>query len=187
MKKGIEKIMKEINESIERYQAEIEAWQKVEVKTKKNGEEYQNIKRAITGAKVNARSYDDETHPKMYVFFKSGHKYEEDWIDLYFYLDNLPENDPRRKNYTRQLFRQTCMKTTEEIKESINERIKIRTEQIESLKKQIAAAETAYTQITEMAEAIGKTILSLTECSKGRKNSLAYALAEEAADIVKYC
>ena len=187
MRKGIEGIKKELQQEIERYKAEIEAWEKVTVKTKKNGEEFQNIKKAITGGEINTRSYDDSQHPNLYVYFKVNHTYENDWIPVFHYLDELPDDDPRKAPYKKQFTRQTCIATAAEITERINARIKRRKEQIESLEKQLQTAEKTYAHVMELAQTIGKTIISLTDSTDGRKNSLAYAIAEDASDLVKWC
>lgn len=115
-----EQVKEQLVRRLENAIAAEEAWKKVVVNRKKNGEEFAQLSRAIDGARLT------DCYGMMYltVYYQS-HGYQQDEFLTYGYIDELPEDDPRRagkplhSGYTREKYDYTA----EELREKIAGRI----------------------------------------------------------------
>ena len=149
-KKNCEEIINGLRSDLAEEKACLSAWENVSVLRKKDGSEYANLSKALDGAKlIKDGIVADANHPYIRVYYKSGSKclYDEFWG--FWYLDELPKDDPRRSAYVPQFVRQTTPMTAEEVREAIKRRIDIKRGVVEEREKDISAAEAAYMTFRE--------------------------------------
>lgn len=120
----LEELKEKLNKRIENINAEINAWQKVEILTKKDGSAFKQLQKNFKNAKItNLINYD------INIYFHNGSTYTESSINI-----ETEENTTGK----REIARITCnyknyyLLTVEEIKQKIDERI----QQLEEEKQQ---------------------------------------------------
>ena len=128
-----------------------QAWENVSVLRKKDGSEYAQLGRAIKGASLDSgySTAADNLHPYLTVYYRNGAKYLNDSIAIFWYLDELPEADPRRSAYRRQFVRQTTPMTAEEVRQLISKRIADKENSIREYDHDISVCEKAYAAFRE--------------------------------------
>ena len=128
-----------------------QAWENVVVLRKKDGSEYAQLGRALSGAKLDSgySTAADSLHPYLTVYYKNGSHYLNDSIAIFWYLDELPEADPRRSAYRRQFVRQTVPMTAEEVRNAISARIQQKEQTISEYEQDISVCEQAYSAFRE--------------------------------------
>ena len=142
----IEDVQRELKRRQEENAAFRDAWDAVKVNRKKDGAEFARIGQAVDGAKIGAYRYvEDAEHPYLTItaHVVSG-GYISDHLPAFYYLDELPETDPRRAAYVCQFHRQTTPKTPEELRAAIRARVEMYTEKMNSYNEQIEKAPAVF-------------------------------------------
>lgn len=94
-KMTIDEVIARLTENAEHHERAAAAWRAVEVCKKKDGKEFSDIGRAIKGA----RKYQEYGFDRVRVDFRGYRRmYDDDYIDIYGYCDELPDGDPRKVN-----------------------------------------------------------------------------------------
>ena len=169
-------ITKDLKESKEDAKACIEAWEKFKIVTKKNGEPFSIFSKNFEGASVGKYSIvEDSLHPYLTISYNYDHKYETDHKEIYYYLDELPDEDERKKAYERQFQRQTVTMNFEEKRKTIDNYIEELKCQYESYNKQIEIAEKVYNDYKQTVSEAKKKMFN--DCG-GEKNTLYYDVLE---------
>jgi hypothetical protein len=159
--------LKEIVSILEDYKDEtivkIKEWKSVEIKKKKNGEEYARIGQALVNASFGRYTpVEDGFHPYLTVTFKCGYKWMSDNMQAFFYVDELPEDQRERSVvYKDGWSRPTSPMTAEELRQAITNYIKGLEEHLTELEKQIAMAECMFTEYRKAIEEAEKHIEAL--------------------------
>jgi len=143
--KNKEEVMNKLRNDLTMEKARLSAWENVSVLRKKDGSEFAQMGKAISGAKLDKQRIDAE-HPYISLHYCAEHKYQSDLIQAFWYLDELPESDPRRSAYRKQFVRQTCPMTADEVREAIAKRVSAVREYVEQ---DISVAEEAYNAFRE--------------------------------------
>ena len=143
-------------------EAKIEAWKQVEIKKKKNGEEYAKIGQATVNAKFGQYyPVEDAFHPYITVCFKCGYKYMTDNVQAFYYVDELSVAERVRDVVWKDGWsRATSPLNAEELRTKISEYIEKLEKHKISLEKQIDAAPTMF---NKFREAIEKATKELTQ------------------------
>ena len=182
----IEEVIKHLNDYKTETRATIEAWKSVEIRKKKDGEEYAKISQAIVNAKFGQYyPVEDFTHPYITVHFKHDHAYKSDNLEAYYYMDTLTEE--QRKNREVILHeswsRATSRMTADELRIAIQRRINQLEKHEKSLERQI---ENAPVMFKQYRDAIAKIEKEFEEADKQLRDigeiyptSLYYAIKSE--------
>ena len=176
--KSLEDIKKELNNYLEEHEAKAIAWANVKINKKKNGEDFARFSQALENGYVGKYTpVEDGLHPyiTIYTKTKSG-KYVEDNIPIFYYLDELPNEDERKKAYKTQLLRQTTPMTNDEIMNAIKNHINKHNNYIERLKNDLKNAEKAYNNYKKALEDAEKQLLKDTQHTTQNSSSLYYAI-----------
>lgn len=177
---SIDEVIAKLNKYLDEATAKREAWAAVSVLKRKDGEEYERIGQAVKGAAF-GKYYlvEDSAHPYLTICTKTAAgRYVSDSIPAYFYVDELPDDDPRRKDYTPQFVRQTTSQTAEELRKSIAKTIALYSKSIDEYKQQIAAAPIAYKHYREALQQAEAVLRKDSFCDK--TVSSLYCLISEA-------
>ena len=175
-----EEIKADFKNSMNWYIAAAEAWEAVTIAKKKNGEEFQQLARAIKGAKA---SYFCKwgTHPQLSINFYNGNKCETDTIDIFYYMDELPKTDTRREEHTTSGYmRKTVYMTPDEIRNKIKERAAAHREHAAEYKKEIERTDSVYNDFSGKFSALMNELKNL--CG-GSDSSLYYAIRENVRNV----
>lgn len=164
--------------------ATIEAWRNVTIERKKDGSEFAKLGQAIKGAKLStAYPAHDAAHPALYVYFMSDGAHKEDYINAYFYCDEMPDKGASRETvYGGGILRKTSPMTAQELRQAILTYIAILEERAGTYKKQIAICEEAFTTYRNAIAEADKKLKELCNTAK-RPNqigetSLYYKISE---------
>ena len=151
--------------------ARLEAWKKFKLVYKKDGSHFSVFSKNFECASVGKYSIiEDSEHPYLTIHYNVNARYETEHIEIYFYLDELPETDERRKEYKPQFVRQTVAMNFDEIENKVKSHIEFLENQIKSYDKQIEIAKSVYdTYMSKVTEAKNEL---LKNC--GDKNTLYY-------------
>jgi hypothetical protein len=139
-----EQIKTKLEEQLAETTNKLEAWKKVEVKRKKDGSEFAQLGRAISGGRIEEDSGYIYAHPKLYVSYSENGVYGNDYICLYGFVDELPLDDERREGYTPGFERPTYVFSMQAVRDKITQYIKQYAEQVEKLKKQLEISDRAF-------------------------------------------
>ena len=147
----LEDILQELRDEKADVMAKIEAWRKVEIARKKDGSEFQSINRALRNAHLEVQYGLSNDLVVGYHTAKGG--YQTDYVRGYVWLNDLPNDDPRVKQYGNSNLSYVC-KTAEELRKTVAEHIDYLTEYAAGLDFDLMDAEDAYTKwIERMTEA----------------------------------
>lgn len=177
---SIDEVIAKLNEYLDEATAKREAWAAVSVLKRKDGGEYERIGQAVKGAAF-GKYYlvEDSAHPYLTICTKTAAgRYVSDSIPAYFYVDELPDDDPRRKEYVPQFVRQTTPQTAGELRKSIAKTIALYSKSIDEYKQQIAAAPIAYKHYREALQQAEAVLRKDSFCDK--TVSSLYCLISEA-------
>lgn len=130
----------------------LQALKAVTINKTKSGKEFDNLSRALTGAKkIQEYGFD-----RIAVYFSTNRKmYEYYTIDIYGYLDELPDTDPRKAGVCKGIFRTKYTLTAAEIRTKIEKEISMLAERVADYDRQIKKATAAakkYRAAIEKAE-----------------------------------
>ena len=149
-KKSCEEVINGLRNDKAEMEACLSAWENVSVLRKKDGSEFAQLGKALDGAKlIKDGIVADADHPYIRVNYRCGAKYLYDEFWGFWYLDDLPKDDPRRAAYVPQFVRQTTPMTADEIREAIRKRIEAKREPVAQMEQDISAAEAAYMSFRE--------------------------------------
>ena len=131
-----EEVKAELFRLLEEIRDEKNAWKKVVIRKKKNGEEFVQISRAIDGARL---SYDYNCHPEIEVVWSTRNKYMHSCLPAFRYLE-------ARNEFIRNhgFIRNIELNTAEELREAIDKRIEQLEKMEKSYEKQIEICEKAF-------------------------------------------
>lgn len=178
--KSVDEITNKLNEYINEATAKREAWAAVAVLKRKNGEEYERIGQAVKGARFGGYyPVEDKEHPYLTVTAQKSGRYYTDSLQAFFYVDELPADDPRRQNYVRSFLRQTTPATPDELRRMIAERVEALTKTIKEYNDQIAAAPKAFEHFREAIEEADRKLKSEALADKSIYFSSLYYLITE--------
>lgn len=188
--RNYEEILKTL-ESDKRYHVcFLECLEKIQIKRKKDGTHFQNKNQTFENATYTGDIKDTIMYPELKV---SGRdikgRYETYTINCYFFADELPKGDVKRKEPVYGL-RQTIILTTDEIIEKIEEEKERQKRYIKQYDKQIEESKKIFdivsAKLEELKNTLNESVKDLKECnSEGKpifKSSLEYALR----DYIKY-
>lgn len=146
-KNDLEAIKKQLAKRAMFDKAAAAAWSKVEIKRKKNGEDFQNLKAALVGANL-YRSYSFDEYPQMHIYITAGFN-EDTSIETYGFCDELPKDDPRHDTPASKWVRATYQLTAAELEKRIAERVEYYTTRAAELERELEQAETLYNEYRE--------------------------------------
>ena len=169
----IEDIKKLLEKRLKNTVEELDAWRRVErVKTKK-GEDF-----AILSKNFNNCYFSDLFHDNEHPIVKIYVGYQESTIDIYGYLDELPENDERKKDYIKSFIRQKYKYNTDEIENAIKDKIEHLKNREKSFKNQLKNVDKCVKKINKKINEL-KEILKSEDLKEGYyQNTLGYALID---------
>ena len=139
-------IIKTLKDEKEDTEKKLQAWQNFKIVTKKDGTPFAVLSKNFEGAAIGKYSVvEDSMHPYLTVNYQTECTgYHSNHIQIFYYLDELPESDERRKEYKPQFIRQTVAKSFDEIREAVNNYMDELEKNIESYDVQLEKASTAY-------------------------------------------
>ena len=176
----LDEVITELEKRRKEAEAKRNAWAMVRINKKKNGDEFARIGQAVDGAKVGGYyPVEDSTHPYLSICTRAnGCGYVSDEMPIYWYLDEMPKDDPRRAEYVPQFIRQTTPKTPDEIRAALTERVAMYTERVKSYDEQIKNAPEVF---RAYRDAIAKANKELETASgkTGIYNTFLYYLVSE--------
>ena len=176
--KDLEQIKRTLNNYLEEHEAEVEAWQQVKIEKKKNGEEFARLSQALKNGYI-GKYYpvEDGLHPyiTIYTKTKSG-KYVNDSMPIFYYLDELPNTDERKKDLRPQFVRQTTPMTNDEIMNAIKNHINKHNKSIEGLKRDLDNAEKAYNNYMQALQQAEQQLKADTQYDLDKHSSLYYEI-----------
>ena len=142
----IDEVIKLLESYRDEAQAKIEAWKTVEIKKKKNGEEYSKIGQATVNASFGKYTpVEDVFHPYLTIMCKSCGRWIEDNVQAFYYVDELPVEERNRDViYKESWSRATSPMTAEELRKTISEYIEKLEAHKNSLERQIANASVMF-------------------------------------------
>ena len=147
-----EKLKSKLESYIKDYEKRLELWKAVSFKTKKDGTPFKKLSMAIDGAKFNCYyPVEDELHPYLTVDTYNNGVYTIDHLQAFWYLDELPEVDERRKDYQHTFIRQTTPQTLDELKLSIERHIQKLERYITITKEEVELIDKLYDKYLEVA------------------------------------
>ena len=176
----IEEIKNELAREIEKDTAYIEAWEKVEILTKKDGTPFANFAKNFSGATVFIPIYamqSGERAIRVNVCTKScGYTYDE--INLYNLVKNMKdekklaktENYQPKQTYLEQVYSYDM----DDAKEAIENRIAYLKDRVETMKRQYENAETIFNKFKNEYEKLISDLEKDTE--KDKNSTLFYAI-----------
>lgn len=140
--KTVEEVINHLQDYLNETNKKIEAWEKVEVRKKKNGEDFARISQSFINAEFGKYTpVEDAFHPYLTVSFTHNHRYWTDEIEAFYYVDELPKDKQDRETiYKSSWSRATSPLTVEELCEKIASHIETLKQNAESLKLQIENA-----------------------------------------------
>lgn len=141
-------------------EAKIEAWKQVEIKKKKNGEEYAKIGQAMVNAKFGQYyPVEDAFHPYVTVCIWYGCRHTTDSVQAFYYVDELPVVERVRDVVWKDGWsRATSPLNAEELRTKISEYIEKLEKHKINLEKQIEAAPTMFNKYREAIEKATKEL-----------------------------
>ena len=120
----LEELKEKLSERIKNIDAEVNAWKKVEILTKKDGSAFKQLQKNFKNAKItNLINYD------INIYFHNGSTYTESSINIETEENNTGKREISRSSYCNKYY---YFLTVEEIKQKIDERI----QQLEEEKQQ---------------------------------------------------
>lgn len=161
--------------------AKRDAWQKVTVDKKKNGDEFARIGQAVNGARIGQYlPVEDDLHPYLTVCARNSQNgdYIRDEMRIFWYLDELPKEDERRAAYIPQCVRQTTPKTPDEIRAAIKQRVEMYNEKITSYDEQIKKAPAAFKAYRDAITKATAKLIKTAGKNGVLNNSLYYLVSE---------
>ena len=148
-----EEVKAELFRLLEEIRDEKNAWKKVVIRKKKNGEEFVQISRAIDGARL---SYDYAYHPEIEVDWSTGNKYMQSCLPAFRYLETC-----------RGFISNIELNTAEELREAITKRIEQLEKMEKSYEKQIKICEYAYTEYRNAVIKAENALKEIEDVAKG--------------------
>ena len=139
-------IIENLKDEKEDYEKKLQAWKNFKIVTKKDGTPFSVLSKNFEGASI-GKYYvvEDSMHPYLTVNYQTDRTgYNRDHIQIFHFLDELPESDERRKEYKPQFMRQTVTKSFDEIREAVDNYMDELEKNIESYNEQLEKASTAY-------------------------------------------
>lgn len=151
----------ELHRRIAEKQALAKAWNAATLEKTKTGGEFARLGSGLKNCNI-GKYYpvEDAEHPYItvttqYTPTPGTSKYISDEIPIYYYLDELPDTDPRKADYKRQFVRQTVTMSPDEIRQALTNRYNHYIAGIEDLQKQVKLFDKAfdhYRKAIEVAE-----------------------------------
>ena len=174
-KYNLDEIKKELETRKDSKKEALKMWQAVQIKTKKDGSEFKQLARALEGA---SEVYEFGWR-RLAVYYRTpARRHEEDTIDIYGYIDELPKEDPRSEQpHEIGWMRNKYDFTAAEVREAIKKRIRELQSDIVSLNAQIKKADFLYTRYREAVEEAERTLSEATK--NGIFNNSLYHLITE--------
>lgn len=158
-KESVDNLVSEMMNDAEHYFRAAAAWKAVEIRRTKSGTEFKNLSSAL----VNCRRINEYGFDRIRVNFRGYRSYYDgDCIDIYGYIDELPENDPRRENTPLAIggLRTHYILTPDEIRERISLRIDTYTRRANEILALIPGAGEAIKTFRESVENAEETLRS---------------------------
>lgn len=142
---NLDSIITELKRQLDDAECSLEAWECVKVNKKKDGGEFAQLQRAIEGGKL--YDYIGIKNGKLSVVYMTRFQgWQTDEIYVYGFLDELPDTDERKKEYSRQLIRQKYWFTADEVRAAVKKHIEYKKQRISDLNKLIDIAPGAFAQ-----------------------------------------
>lgn len=156
----VDEVIKELEEYRDSVKAKIDVWKTVEIKKKKNGEEFAKLSQAVVNAHFGKYTpVEDFTHPYLTVICRSG-RWFEDSVQAFYYVDELSVEDRNREvTYNKNSWsRETSPMNAAELRKAITDYIdKLEKHKI-SLEKQIANAPVLFENYRKAIEKAEKEL-----------------------------
>ena len=155
----------ELHRRIAEKQALAKAWSIATLEKTKTGSEFARLGSGLKNCNL-GKYYpvEDAAHPYItvttqYTPTPGTSKYISDEIPIYYYLDELPDTDPRKADYKRQFFRQTVTMSPDEIRQALINRYNHFIAGIEDLQKQVKLFDKAFDHYRKAIEAAEQKLL----------------------------
>lgn len=163
-----EEVKNELQDRLNGINAEIAAWREVTIDRKKDGSEFAQIGRAIKGAKLSTEyPAHDAAHPVLYVYFKNGNKYENNYINAFYFCDEMPDKGASRETvYNGGFIRATSPMTAKELRQAITAHIAKLEKLAEAYEKQITICEKAFAVYRQKITEAEKELKALCDTTK---------------------
>lgn len=183
--KNLEDIKKEFSKRIAEHETLLEAWEKVERVTKKDGSNFAALGKNFKNAKIRENQYSIRPDKLLTVYgWTSDNRYIEEDINTTDHADryNGRAIDPERiikESYITPYY----IKTVDELFEDIEAKKEYHKKAIEGYKKQINESQFYYDQIAGKMIEIHNVLNSM--CKKGKPSTEFLSLRYALEDVVK--
>ena len=150
----------------------------MKIEKKKDGNEYSRLSQGLKNGFLGKYTpIEDGLHPYITIYTRTEHgNYIDDNLAIFHFLDELPDTDERKKDYRRQVVRQTTPMTNDEIREKINYIIERYKTRLETYKKDLENSEKAYNNYKTALENAEKQLLKDTGHTIQNSSALYYAI-----------
>lgn len=190
---NLDGIKTNLKNEIEKREAILKAWENVTFPTKKNGKPFAVMSKNINGATYKTTDYCflNANNVVLKVVANNNYKLVTDSINCYTLVRYLKdknkiaktENYMPKESYLEQIYKYDL----EDIKESVNNRIKFLKENIESLKKQLEIADKAYIAFRKAYEDAMNVLDNVTETKKDEYSFLKSNILKTVKERYPYC
>lgn len=190
MLRNYEEIKKEMESRLNDSKARLEAWENVQIITKKDGTPFANMSKNFTGAKYHMESYGRAGQYRLTLYYSNSKtSYNEDWLKCYTTEHYMKADDPRRAKTWNFMPKETCFYQTysydlEDIKEALeNYRMQLR-ENVYSYEKQLETLEEKFKGVDAVLRQLKQELLKADDGGKFHTSAY-YLLREYCEDMLK--
>lgn len=190
---NLDGIKKDIEKEIDRYQCMKKEWESVKFPTKKNGEPFSIMSKNFENATYMGSTYLEQGYkgkvlnPTLKVCFctnLSGYCRDELFLYEYVkYMDNNKFVDKREKN----TFNGVYIYDLEDIKQTVKDRIDYLEKYINSLKRQLEIADSAYNAFKEVYKNAMEVLNKVTETTENTYSTLKSDIRDTIKERYPYC
>lgn len=186
--RNLEDIINKLDSYIKINEGKIQALEKIEFPTKKDGSAFSVFSKNFTNCRIENDGINAHNTKLTYFYNDGVRTYNEDWINLYLFIDEMAKDDPRREqaNPHESLLRDTYSLTVEETRQAIQERIKHCQDNIAEYEVQKLKAQSQYNFIKNKVEELHKAIADLKNSDIKKPDTLYYSFCELAEYGVKW-
>ncbi len=177
MEKNLDQIKKELQNSIEECNAKIAAWENVKRVTKKDGSNFSTLSKNFENAKIEVASYSIRGEKQIRVcgHTESG-KFFEDYFSIIPCVNTVKFEVAPERQIKESFLTPYFHMTVDEIAETIESRILMWKEYVESYEEQLRIADHFYILIENELDKIAEILNAVSDKRSSKNLSLRYAL-----------
>lgn len=187
--RNLEEVIERLDSYIKANEGRVEALKKIEFPTKKDGSEFAVFSKNFTNCRIESDVTMNPHNLKLSYYYNDGVRtFNEDWINLYLYIDEMAKDDPRREkaNPHITLLRDSYSLTVQETKQAIADRISLYEKYIEEYKQAKEKATKDYKTLKAKINEVHELIKSYEEKDYTKPNTLYYSFCDLAEYGVRH-